>query len=417
VPTLSVMDNVFLGVEMGARGLVSRAAQADRLAELAGRIGFTQHSSVKVAALSTAEQQKVEILRALARDATLLVMDEPTAALTREESGRLLDLTRDLARGGVTIIYVSHVLADVLALSDTVTVLKDGRWVKTKPAASQTVDDLVTAMLGRSMNVAFPEPGPVAPHAPVVLSVRGLSRPPAIHDVDLEVRAGEIVGLAGLVGSGRTEIARAIFGADPAQGEVVLDGKRLGRRSPKTCIKHGMAMLPESRKDEGLVMIRSVSENVAMAQLGELSERGVMRRGRERGVVAKMLSQVDVRGASPSLPVATLSGGNQQKVALTKWLIKRPRLLIADEPTRGVDVGAKAAMYKHLVGLAAEGVGVLLISSELEEVLGLAHRVLVVRRGQIVAEFPRERAHQHDVMRAAFSGERVTVGAIAEGAS
>jgi ABC-type sugar transport system ATPase subunit len=405
-PDLSVLDNVFLGVELGARGLLDRGAQRERFAEIAERIDFTHDPGTKVRALRTAEQQKVEVLRALVRDARLIVMDEPTAALTRAEADRLLDITRDLRRDGVTVIFVSHFLGDVLALCDTITVLKDGRHVQTTPAAQETQESLVTAMLGRSVDVQFPPRRPRPANAETVLRVTGLTREPAFRDVSLEVRRGEIVGLAGLVGSGRTEIARAIFGADqPERGTIEIAGRTVSLRSPRSGIRQGIAMLPESRKDQGLVMMRSVVENVTMAHLGEVSSGGgLLRRRQERTLVDAILGRVDARAASPALPVASLSGGNQQKVALAKWLVKTPRVLIADEPTRGVDVGAKRAIYELLGELAEQGLAVLLISSEVEEVLGLSHRVLVVRAGRIVGEFDGGDADEETVMRAAFGG-------------
>jgi rhamnose transport system ATP-binding protein len=401
-PDLSVLDNVFLGVELGGRGLVDRAQQRERFAELAERIGFRPRPSATVRTLRTADQQKVEILRQLVRDTRLIVMDEPTAALTRDEADRLLEITRELRDDGVTVIYVSHILGDVLALCDTVTVLKDGRHVKTTPASEETSDTLVTAMLGRSLDVAFPTPTPPPADAPVVLSVRGLSRPPAFQDISFEVRAGEIVGLAGLVGSGRTEIARAIFGADPCAGTVELDGRALTARSPRSSIRRGMALLPESRKDQGLVMVRPLNENVTMAHVGTVSRRGVLQRRREQRVVGDTLKSVDARTGSQSLPVSSLSGGNQQKTALAKWLVRTPKLLLADEPTRGIDVGAKRAIYDLIHRLAADGLGVLLISSELGEVLGLAHRVVAVRAGRIVGEYAGDQADEETVMRAVF---------------
>ena len=401
-PDLSVLDNVFLGVELGRRGLVDRAQQRERFAELAERVGFRPRPSAVVRTLRTADQQKVEILRQLVRDTRLIVMDEPTAALTRDEADRLLEITRELRDDGVTVIYVSHILGDVLALCDTVTVLKDGRHVKTAPASEETSDSLVTAMLGRSLDVAFPTPVPPPSDAPVVLAVRGLSRPPAFQDISFEVRAGEIVGLAGLVGSGRTEIARAIFGADPCEGTIELDGRAVRTRSPRSSIRRGMALLPESRKDQGLVMVRPLNENVTMAHVGTVSRRGVLQRRREQQVVGDTLKSVDARTGSQSLPVSSLSGGNQQKAALAKWLVKTPRLLLADEPTRGIDVGAKRAIYDLIHGLAADGLGVLLISSELGEVLGLAHRVIAVRAGRIVGEYAGDAADEETVMRAVF---------------
>jgi len=406
VPALSVLDNVFLGVELGRSGLVDRAQQRAIFRELAERIGFEYSPATRVETLRVAEQQKVEILRALVRDARLIVMDEPTATLSRVEAERLLEITRELRDSGVTVIYVSHALSEVLALCDTVTVLKDGHHVQTTPAASQTAESLVTAMLGRSMDLVFPPRVPPDEAAPIVLSVRGLSRPPAFEDVSFDVRAGEIVGLAGLVGSGRTEIARAVFGADPAAGTVEVDGKRIRQRRPSTSIARGIAFLPESRKDQGLVMIRSVRENVSMAHLDEVSWHGVVQVRRERVRVAEVLGHVDARAANYSMPVSALSGGNQQKTAIAKWLVKTPKVLLADEPTRGIDVGAKLAVYALINKLAAEGLGVVFISSELEEVLGLAHRVLVVRLGRIVAEFDGDEATEENVTRAAFGEER-----------
>ncbi len=403
-PAMTVLDNVFLGVELGPLGLVDRRAQRGRFRELADRIGFPHSPSTRVEALRVADQQKIEILRALVRRARLIVMDEPTAALTRDEADRLLEVARDLRSQGVTVIYVSHILSDVLALCDTVTVLKDGRHVKTAPAAGETVDSLVTAMLGRSLELVFPEPAAPPADAQVVLSVRDLSRPPAFEGVSFDVRAGEIVGLAGLVGSGRSEIARAIFGADPASGVVLVGGRELKRRSPRRVIRHGVAMLPESRKEQGLVMMRPVTENVTIAHLDEVCRADVVQIRRERRLVARVLQAVDARAASYSLPVSALSGGNQQKTAIAKWLVRTPTVLLADEPTRGIDVGAKRAIYELIAELASQGLGVLLISSELEEVIGLAHRVLVVRAGRIVAELPAGEANEEAVMRAAFGG-------------
>jgi ABC-type sugar transport system ATPase subunit len=403
-PAMSVLDNVFLGVEPVRTGVLDRRQQRELFRELAERIGFERSPSTRVETLRVADQQKVEILRALVRNARLIVMDEPTAALTRDEADRLLALTRDLRADGVTVIYVSHILGDVLALADQVTVLKDGRWVKTVRAASETVESLVTAMLGRSLDLVFPARIAPAADAPVLLSVRGLSRPPAFEDISFDVRAGEIVGLAGLVGSGRTEIVRAIFGADAATGTVELKGVGLRRRSPKLGIRRGIALLPESRKDQGLVMMRPVTENTTIAHVDEVCRAGVISKRSERRLVGRVLTSVDARAASYSMPVSALSGGNQQKVSFAKWLVKPPRVLLADEPTRGIDVGAKRAIYELIQQLAAQGLGVVLISSELEEVIGLAHRVLVVRAGRIVAEMAGAEADEETVMRAAFGG-------------
>ncbi len=252
------------------------------------------------------------------------------------------------------------------------------------------------------MELVFPPRHTPLPTAPVVLSVRGLSRPPAFSDISFEIRAGEIVGLAGLVGSGRTEIARAIFGADPAAGAIMVAGKPLRGHDPRTGIRHGLAMLPESRKDQGLVMVRPVRENASFAHLDQICRYGVIDAARERRRVGDVLASVDARAPNLTMAVSGLSGGNQQKVAIAKWLLKTPIVLLADEPTRGIDVGAKRAIYELLQGLARQGLGVLLISSEIEEVLGLAHRILVIRNGRVVSELAAEDANEAAVMRSAF---------------
>jgi ABC-type sugar transport system ATPase subunit len=256
-------------------------------------------------------------------------------------------------------------------------------------------------MIGRALDLQFPEPSPPLADAPVVLSVRDLRREPAFADISFDIRAGEIVGLAGLVGSGRSEIARAVFGADPSDGQVLLDGEPLRARTPRGRIRRGLAMMPESRKDQGLVMLRPVNENTTMAHMRSIATRLGLNRSLERRVVDDAMVRVDVRAASQTMPVSALSGGNQQKVSLAKWLVETPRVLLADEPTRGIDVGAKRGIYEMLHGLAAAGMAILFISSEIEEVLGLSHRILVLREGRIVAEF--EGGAEEDlVMRAAF---------------
>jgi ribose transport system ATP-binding protein len=358
--------------------------------------------------LRVADQQKVEILRAIVRDARLIVMDEPTSALTLDESERLFELIRRLQELGTTIVYVSHFLAEVLQVADTVTVLRDGRVVRTGAAAEGTPQKLVSAMLGRSVELTFPEKEPPAPDAPVVLSVRGLSRPPVVHDVSFEIRAGEIVGLAGLIGSGRSEVARAIFGADRFDsGTVELNGKPLRARSPRTAIRDGVVMLPEDRKTQGLLLLRSVLDNVTLPHLDQVSTAGVVNMRAERSSAGDLITSLDVRTRSQKARVNTLSGGNQQKVLFARWLFRTPKVFIADEPTRGVDVGAKLAIYDLIHSLAKQGIAVLLISSEHEEVLGLAHRVLVMRAGRVVAELAGDEMSEDAVLHAAFATERV----------
>jgi ABC-type sugar transport system ATPase subunit len=401
VPHRSVQENVFLGIE-GA--IVDRRATARRFARLVEASGIELLPRRLARTLTVADQQKVEILRAMAREARLIIMDEPTSALTADESERLFDLVRRLRERGATIVYVSHFLPEVLAIADTVTVLRDGKLVQTTPAADETPDRLVTAMLGRPLDLTFPDKPQLAPDAPIVLSVRGLARPPVVQEVSFEIRAGEIVGLAGLIGSGRSEVARAIFGADRAtQGVVELDGAGLNVRTPRAAIRRGVVMLPEDRKRQGLVMLRSIVENVTLPHLEDLTTAGVLSTRDERRRTSELIQQLDVRTRSNSAAVNTLSGGNQQKVLFAKWLFRPPRVFILDEPTRGVDVGAKVAIYELIRSLAGQGMAVLLISSEHEEVLGLAHRVLVMRAGRIVAEFDEATMSEDAVLQAAFA--------------
>jgi len=404
VPARTVEENVLLGLEPSIGGLLRAREQRRRFAELNQRTGFALRAGAVVGELRTAEQQKVEILRAIARNARLLVMDEPTAALTHDESERLLEIIRQLAHGGTSIVFISHHLDEVLAVCDVVTVMRDGAIIRTAPASEETEAKLVAGMVGRELTLAFPPKRPPPADAPIVIEARGLTRHGVLNDVSLSVRAGEIVGLAGLVGSGRTEVARALFGADGIDvGEVLLDGHPVRIRGPRQAARLGIALLPESRKEQGLVMIRPVRENVTLATLRQFASSGVVIRRRERRRTRDLARDLDVRGASVDAPVVTLSGGNQQKTLFAKWLVRRPRILLADEPTRGVDVGAKQQIYELLVRLAADGVAVLLISSELEEVLGLAHRVIVMRHGRVVIELDAEQATMDRVMSAAFA--------------
>ncbi len=299
------------------------------------------------------------------------------------------------------MLLISHFLREVLDLADTVTVLRDGRLVSSVAAAEATEQSLVEAMLGRPLTAAFPEPTPPPADAPIVLAVRGLQAH-GVLDATLEVRRGEIVGLAGLVGAGRTELARAIFGADPtAAGEVrFADAALTG--GPRSSLRAGVGMIPESRKDAGLIFTRSITENVTLSRLERLSRLSIVRRGAERREAVTILDRCNVRGARPSARVGVLSGGNQQKALLARMLLCEPQLLIADEPTRGVDIGAKRAIYDILVSLAAQGVGILLISSELEEILGLSHRVVVMRRGRTVATLTGAEMTEGAILAAAF---------------
>jgi rhamnose transport system ATP-binding protein len=410
-PALSVAENVFLGAEPRTAGFVRSRVLRRRFAELAREAGFDLSGEVSAGRLRTADQQKVEILRALGRDAELIVMDEPTAALSRPDVIKLHEVIRRLAAGGTTIVLVSHFLGEVLELADQVTILRDGHVVRTAEAAGQTEASLLDAMLGEATAGTYPVRRFPAPDAPVVLAIERLSGP-GFRDVSLQLQAGEILGLAGLIGAGRTELARAAYRALRVSGGTVTapDGRPLVGRSraarrldgPRAALRSGVAMIPESRREQGLLLGRSVRENVSLASLADFSRAGLVGPRAERRAVAQMLDTLDVRAAGPTAPAGTLSGGNQQKLLFARMLMRKPQVLIADEPTRGVDVGAKRAIYELLASLARDGMAVLLISSDVEEILGLAHRVLVMRQGRIAAELSGEQLTETAILSAAF---------------
>ncbi len=404
VPALSVLDNVFLARWSQRLGLRRVGDDRRRFDELIELTGFTLDPGERVDQLPIGRQQQVEILRSLARGARVLAMDEPTAVLSEHEKANLLTLIRRLSEGGTTIILVSHFLDEVLSVADRVTVLRDGALVLTDDAAHQTPSSLVRLMVGRDLDVLYPEPAPIPDDAPLLLSARGLRRG-LVQAVDVEVRVGEILGIAGLVGSGRTETLRLLFGADHATAGVVeVDGTQLSHLSPRHSMAAGIAMVPESRKEQGLVMIRSVRENVALASLGARRLGPFVHRSAERAAVDRTSTSVDIRGVREDSAVQTLSGGNQQKALFAKWLLRSPRVLLVDEPTRGVDIAAKTQIHRLITGLAADGMAVVLVSSEIDELLALSHRVIVLRHGRTVGEFPRG-ADSRVVIAAAFGDE------------
>jgi rhamnose transport system ATP-binding protein len=404
VPHLTVAENVLLGAEPRSFGTVRRRALSRRFAALLASAGFDLEGDVPAGALSVAGQQEVEILRALARSAEIVIMDEPTAALSAAETAHLHDIVRSLAGRGKTILLISHFLREVLELADTVTVLRDGRVVRSGPTEGESEDSLIEAMLGQPQAATFPPKRIPRPDARVLLAAEGVQAS-GIGGIDLVVRAGEIVGLAGLVGAGRSELGQTIFGARKMHaGKIELNGRPL-TGGPRKRLRAGVALIPESRKDDGLFPDRPVFENASLASLGNLTRLGVVTRRREQLVTREMLTRCDVRARSNGLPVRELSGGNQQKVLLARMLLCEPHLVIADEPTRGVDIGAKRAIYEFLAGLAEEGLGVLLISSELEEIIGLSHRVAVMRAGRIVAEFAGEELNESSILTAAFGNQ------------
>jgi rhamnose transport system ATP-binding protein len=400
-PDLSVAENVFMG-RQPRRTLrrIDRAAMGRQVREVLDRLGVRLDPWRATRGLSIADQQIIEIAKALTLDAKVIVMDEPTAALSSAEVERLFRVVEALRRDGAALVFISHRLDEVFAICQRITVMRDGRWVLTDRSENLTPDDLVRAMVGRDL-VARAAASP-AQLGETVLAVERLTREGVFVDISFEVRAGEIVALAGLVGAGRSEVARAIFGVDRYDaGSVTVAGRTLRKGSPSAAMEAGIGLVPEDRRQNGLVMDESLERNVALASLQRLRHLGVVPRRAARLFAADWAQRLQIKYGRLSDPVANLSGGNQQKVVLAKWLSRRPSVLIVDEPTRGIDVGTKAEVHRLLANLAAEGVAVLMISSELPEVLRLADRVLVIREGRLVAELSREEATEEAVIGAA----------------
>jgi rhamnose transport system ATP-binding protein len=409
---LSVAENIFVGRQplMGGaagigkalRGLrwIDTAEMRRRARQLFARLGVHLDPDRPARGLSIADQQLVEIAKALSFDAQVLVMDEPTAALSGVEVERLFAVVRALRDAGVAILFVSHRFDEVFALAQRITVMRDGRRVSTDPAADLDVAMLVRRMIGREISQMFPKEQTSAGEA--VLQVRQLTRSAVFADITFDVRAGEIVALAGLVGAGRSEVIRAVFGIDRYDsGEVLVGGEHLPRGRPPAAMAAGLALVPEDRRQQGLVMELSVERNAMLTRRWALARLGLLSRRAERQAAQSWIQRLQVKASGLTDPVSTLSGGNQQKLVLAKWLSTSPRVLIVDEPTRGIDVATKAEVHRLLSELAGRGVAVLMVSSELPEVLGMADRVLVMHEGRLVSEIPRQRADEESVMLAA----------------
>ncbi|MFF5251157.1 sugar ABC transporter ATP-binding protein [Streptomyces leeuwenhoekii] len=408
VEHLSVAENVHLGHEPTTAGFVVRgkAARASTAA-LLKRLGHPEIDPARpVGDLPAAQQQIVSMARALSHDVRLIVMDEPSAALDPEEVDNLFRIVADLTADGVAVVYISHRLEEIRRIGDRVTVLKDGRAVAGGlPAKTTPTSEVVALMTGRNVEYVFPERPATAPGGDPVLQVRGLAREGEFAPLDLEVRPGEIVGLAGLVGSGRSEILETVYGARrPTAGRVLVDGRPLRPGSVRAAVRAGLGLAPEERKAQALLMLESVTRNVSVSSLSRFSRGGWIDRGAERGAARAATRELSLRPDDPSVPVRTLSGGNQQKAVLARWLLRGCRVLLLDEPTRGVDVGARAELYAVIRRLADEGLAVLLVSSEVPEVLGLADRVLVLREGRVVHEAPAPELDEHRVLDLVMEG-------------
>jgi len=410
-PNLSIAENLELPGFPSRIGrgvpLIRRSAMRAEARRALEAVGLDRRPETPVEELAPGERQLVEIAKALTTDAGLILFDEPTTSLSNQEAARLFDLIETLKKQNITIIYISHALNDVLRLCEDVAVLRDGELVETGPTASFTLDGLITRMVGRDLGQLFPERS-APPSEERVLEVVGVSEPGVLEGISFELRRGEVLGLSGLMGSGRTELARILFGLDPFEsGSIRLEGKPLRRSSPRARVRRGMAFLTENRREEGLMMEASVLENIVLAALPNFAKAGtgLFDHRKAEAAVMAVAGSVKLREADLQRPAKGLSGGNQQKVVLAKWILAKPSVLILDEPTRGVDVSAKREIYGLIDRLAAQGSGVLLISSEIEELIGLCDRILVLSRGELRGSFHRGELDREAILRAALPGE------------
>lgn len=420
VRDLTASENVFLGREPLTRWrTIDRREMNARARELFERLEIEVPPDRRVGELRVGEQQMVEIAKALSLNARVLILDEPTSALSEREKAKLFSLIRRLKAQGVAVVYISHRMEEVFEVSDRITVLRDGEHVGTVATSQATRDELIRMMVGRTLKTFFAEDERTTPGEAVVLSVRNLAlsgplagRRTLIRDVTFDVREGEIFGIAGLLGSGRTEVLEAIFGAhgDKARGQVVIAGRPVTIRSPLDAIEHGMALVTEDRKVTGLLLQLTVRENLALPSLRRLVRRGMVDRAAERRLVDRLIGRLAIRTPGREQTVANLSGGNQQKVVLGKWLAIEPRILLLDEPTRGIDVGAKAEIYRLLRELSLQRVAIIMASSELPELVQLCHRIMVMREGRPAAFFSRDQATQEKILEAASPGGKETAG-------
>ena len=397
-PNLTVEENLLLGKEPARWSFLRRRRMAELAREYIRPVDSHISTSALVGSLTVAQRQRVAIAKAISSQARLLVMDEPTSALAAEEIERLLELIRMLKQGGTSVIYISHKLDEVFAVADRITVLRDGKYIATREARLTSRGEIVSLMVGRQLQDFFVR----QPHAEgqEVLSVHHLGRKGAFSDISFQLRRGEILGLYGLKGAGRSELARVIFGLDRRDsGEILLEGAAVEFRSAHDAIRHRLGLIPEDRKTQGLFPNMDVKENASLVSLDDLSRQSFLNKKQEQRLVGEYIQKLQIRTSGLAQPILDLSGGNQQKVILARWLAIKPRVLILDEPTAGIDVGAKAEIYRLMAGLAAEGLGLILISSELPEVLAVSDRILVMHEGRLVAQMGAAEASEERIMR------------------
>ncbi|WP_174523003.1 sugar ABC transporter ATP-binding protein [Herbiconiux solani] len=407
VDGLSIAENIFLGHEHARGGITQRRKTARQAQQIMARLGHGSLSvNREVSSLSAANKQIVSMARALSHDTRLIVMDEPSAVLDSEEVKNLFRVVRELTAAGIAVIYISHRLEEIRQIGDRITVIKDGRTMATNLSVAETpTQDLIRLMTGRTVENVFPAAQPLAPDAPVVLSVKELGLRGVFEDVSFDVRAGEIVGLAGLVGSGRSEIIETVYGARKAtSGSVSIGGRAITTGSVRAGVHAGMGLSPEERKSQGLILDEPVYRNVTLATFTRWARGGFLNERAERSAARTQLEALELRPADPDRPARTLSGGNQQKILLARWLVHGTRVLLLDEPTRGVDVGARAEIYSLIRDLAAQGAAIVVISSEIEEVLGLSDRVLVVAEGRVIHTTDASEIDEHGVLDLVMKG-------------
>jgi ribose transport system ATP-binding protein len=415
VPTLTVTQNILLNKEKTRFGVLRKREMREQVAELIRRFDFPLTPDSVIETLSVAQRQMAEILKALSTNATLIVMDEPTASLSSKESEMLFRIIHTLRDKGVSILYISHRLEEVFSLSDRITVLRDGKKVGTVERADVVPDRIVRMMIGKELSEATASRELRESGADTVLELKGLSRTGYFEDVSLRLHKGEVLVITGLVGSGRTEVLRAIFGSDAYdRGEILYRGEKLPSSTDKT-IRRGFGLIPEDRRTQGFAPILSVERNVAVTNQDKTSRFGVVDRKKEKALGIAAVKLVDLRPPNPQIPVGNLSGGNQQKVVLGKWLTRDLNVLLVDEPTVGIDVGAKDEIYNFIEGLANKDVAVLMVSSDIAEVLRVAHRILVMRGGRVIREFSRGVVTQEDILLTASGIQAAKEGAEHEG--
>ena len=397
VPYLSVAENIFYGREIQKGLLFDFKAQCEETSRVLDQLGVQIDPRGRVKDLSVAYQQVIEIAKAVSRDVRVLVLDEPTAPLTRHEIDALFTIVNNLRAAGVAIIYISHRLEEVFQISDRVTVLRDGKYIATLDPKNTNRQELITLMVGRELSATYPKRQNESTSA-VVLDAKNISTT-YVHNLNFSLKKGEILGFAGLVGAGRTEMARAIFGADPLlSGRVILNGKPVRIKSPEDAIANGIGLIPEDRKQHGLLLQLTVGKNVSLSDLKNLSMYGYINRRQETEKINSLVDNLRIKTPSVEQQVKNLSGGNQQKVVLAKWLATQCDVLIFDEPTRGIDVGAKAEIYKLFVNLADSGKSIIMITSEMPELLGMSDRIVVMLEGTIVGELSRQEASQEKIL-------------------